>query len=65
MRMIGGILEPDNHNEQDRSKEADSETSSLNDSMMRLSKIQNTREKNQIGREEIISSVLDLPCGGT
>lgn len=42
------------------------ETSSLNNSMTGLSRIQNSRVKQRIGvEEEIISSVLDLLCEET
>lgn len=42
------------------------ETSSLNNSMTGLSRIQNSRVKQRIGAgEEIISSVLDLLCEET
>ena len=41
------VLQPDYYNEQDGSqqKKADSENSGLNDSTMKVSMIQNTREK--------------------
>lgn len=65
MWKIGGILSITTTVNKMKVKKL-TETSSLNNSMTGLSRIQNSRVKQRIGAgEEIISSVLDLLCEET
>lgn len=65
MWKIGGILSITTTVNKMKVKKL-TETSSLNNSMTGLSRIQNSRVKQRIGgEEEIISSVLDLLCEET